>query len=101
RGPARGPGPLSTDSHAAQPEGSPWLTSPMSSFSASTARAGPRWLWAGSTTWPGAGRWCRQDEVLADPFGKTVDEGRPVRDEIRCRVVDLLATVGVAASGGQ
>jgi protein-tyrosine-phosphatase len=42
-----------------------------------------------------------EDWVLADPFGKTVDEVRPVRDEIRRRVVDLLASMGVAASGGQ
>ncbi len=42
-----------------------------------------------------------EDWVLADPFGKTVDEVRPVRDEIRRRVVDLLASLGVAASGGQ
>jgi len=36
-----------------------------------------------------------EDWVLADPFGKSVEEVRPVRDEIRRRVVELLASLGV------
>ncbi|MGH9278929.1 MAG: arsenate reductase ArsC [Acidimicrobiales bacterium] len=38
-----------------------------------------------------------EDWVLDDPFGKTVEEVRPVRDEIGARVRDLLASLGVAA----
>ena len=38
-----------------------------------------------------------EDWVLPDPFGKSVDEVRPVRDEIRRRVVELLGSLGVAA----
>ncbi len=39
-----------------------------------------------------------EDWVLADPFGKSVEEVRPVRDEIGRRVRDLLASLGVAAT---
>jgi protein-tyrosine-phosphatase len=38
-----------------------------------------------------------EDWVLPDPFGKSVAEVRPVRDEIRRRVVELLGSLGVAA----
>jgi arsenate reductase len=37
-----------------------------------------------------------EDWVLDDPFGKTVDEVRPVRDEIGRRVAALLESLGVA-----
>jgi len=37
-----------------------------------------------------------EDWVLADPFAKSVDEVRPVRDEIGRRVRELLVSVGVA-----
>ena len=36
-----------------------------------------------------------EDWVLADPFGKGVEEVRPTRDEIGRRVRDLLASLGV------
>jgi arsenate reductase (thioredoxin) len=36
-----------------------------------------------------------EDWVLADPFGKGVDEVRPTRDEIGRRVRDLLLSLGV------
>ena len=39
-----------------------------------------------------------EDWVLADPFGKSVDEVRPVRDEIGRRVRELLASLGVPTS---
>lgn len=35
-----------------------------------------------------------EDWVLDDPFGKTVEEVRPVRDEIGRRVRDLLSRLG-------
>jgi len=41
-----------------------------------------------------------EDWVLADPFGKSVEEVRPVRDEIGRRVRELLVSVGVAPSAG-
>jgi hypothetical protein len=34
---------------------------------------------------------------LDDPSGKTVDQVRPVRDEIGRRVEELLASLGVAS----
>jgi len=37
-----------------------------------------------------------EDWTLDDPFGKTVDEVRPVRDEIGGRVRELLASLDVA-----
>ncbi len=37
-----------------------------------------------------------EDWELDDPSGKTVDEIRPVRDEIRRRVVDLLDRLGIS-----
>src|ERR687893_2426298 len=39
-----------------------------------------------------------EDWLLDDPFGKTVEEVRPVRDEIGRRVRELLASVGIATS---
>ena len=36
-----------------------------------------------------------EDWVLADPFGKGVEEVRPTRDEIGRRVRDLLVSLGV------
>ena len=36
-----------------------------------------------------------EDWVLADPFGKGVEEVRPTRDEIGRRVRELLASLGV------
>lgn len=39
-----------------------------------------------------------EDWVLSDPFGKSVEEVRPVRDEIGRRVGELLASLGVAAN---
>jgi len=39
-----------------------------------------------------------EDWVLSDPFGKSVEEVRPVRDEIGRRVGELLASLGVATS---
>ena len=36
-----------------------------------------------------------EDWVLTDPFGKSVDEVRPTRDEIGRRVRELLASLGV------
>ncbi len=39
-----------------------------------------------------------EDWVLADRFGKSVEEVRPVRDEIGRRVGDLLASLGVATT---
>jgi arsenate reductase len=41
----------------------------------------------------------REEWVLSDPFGKSVDEVRGTRDEIGRRVRDLLAGLGVAAGG--
>ncbi len=38
-----------------------------------------------------------EDWLLADPFGKGVDEVRPVRDEIGSRVRDLLEGLGIAS----
>jgi len=38
-----------------------------------------------------------EDWVLSDPFGKSVEEVRPVRDEIGRRVGELLVSLGVAA----
>ncbi len=37
-----------------------------------------------------------EDWELDDPSGKTVDEIRPVRDEIQRRVVDLLHRLGIS-----
>lgn len=37
-----------------------------------------------------------EDWVLEDPAGKGVDSVRPIRDEIRARVLALLAELGVA-----
>jgi protein-tyrosine-phosphatase len=37
-----------------------------------------------------------EDWVLSDPFGKSVEEVRPTRDEIERRVRQLLASLGVA-----
>jgi len=39
-----------------------------------------------------------EDWALTDPFGKSVEEVRPTRDEIGRRVEELLASLGVAAS---
>jgi len=39
------------------------------------------------------------DWVLADPAGQGVEAVRPIRDEVRRRVEDLLAQLGVAAAG--
>ena len=39
------------------------------------------------------------DWVLADPAGQGVEAVRPIRDEVRRRVEDLLAPLGVAAPG--
>ena len=39
-----------------------------------------------------------EDWVLADPFGKGVEEVRPTRDEIGRRVRDLLTSLGVTPS---
>ena len=39
-----------------------------------------------------------EDWSLTDPFGKSVEEVRPTRDEIGRRVEELLASLGVAAS---
>jgi len=36
-----------------------------------------------------------EDWVLTDPFGKSVEEVRPTRDEIERRVTELLASLGV------
>lgn len=36
-----------------------------------------------------------EDWVLEDPAGKGVDSVRPIRDEIRGRVLELLDTLGV------
>ena len=36
-----------------------------------------------------------EDWVLTDPFGKSVEEVRPTRDEIGRRVTELLASLGV------
>jgi protein-tyrosine-phosphatase len=41
-----------------------------------------------------------EDWVLSDPFGKSVEEVRPVRDEIGRRVGELLASLGVAVNAG-
>jgi arsenate reductase len=40
-----------------------------------------------------------EDWVLEDPAGKGVDSVRPIRDEIRTRVLALLADLGVPATG--
>jgi len=40
-----------------------------------------------------------EDWVLEDPAGKGVDAVRPIRDEIRTRVLALLADLGVPATG--
>jgi arsenate reductase len=40
------------------------------------------------------------DWELTDPAGKGVDEVRPIRDEIDCRVQGLLAELGVDPSAG-
>ncbi len=39
------------------------------------------------------------DWELADPAGQGVEAVRPIRDEVRRRVEDLLAQLGVAAAG--
>jgi len=39
-----------------------------------------------------------EDWVLSDPFGRSAEEVRPVRDEIGRRVGELLASLGVATS---
>lgn len=39
-----------------------------------------------------------EDWVLQDPAGQGVDAVRPIRDEIRRRVVELLGSLGVHAS---
>ena len=39
-----------------------------------------------------------EDWELTDPFGKSVAEVRPVRDEIGRRVVELLVSLGVPAA---
>jgi protein-tyrosine-phosphatase len=39
-----------------------------------------------------------EDWSLTDPFGKSVEEVRPTRDEIGRRVEELLASLGVAAA---
>jgi protein-tyrosine-phosphatase len=36
-----------------------------------------------------------EDWILADPFGKSVEEVRPTRDEIGRRVRELLTSLGV------
>ena len=41
-----------------------------------------------------------EDWVLDDPFGKAVEQVRPVRDEIGLRVRELLASLGVATPSG-
>jgi protein-tyrosine-phosphatase len=41
-----------------------------------------------------------EDWVLDDPFGKTVEQVRPVRDEIGRRVRELLASLGVSTPSG-
>ena len=40
-----------------------------------------------------------EDWVLTDPAGQGIDAVRPIRDEIRRRVVELLAELGVPVSG--
>jgi len=42
-----------------------------------------------------------EDWVLTDPFGKSVEEVRPVRDDIGRRVQALLASLGVAPDPGR
>ncbi len=37
-----------------------------------------------------------EDWVLADPAGQGIDAVRPIRDEIKQRVIDLLADFGIA-----
>ena len=39
-----------------------------------------------------------EDWELADPRGKSLDDVRPIRDEIRTRVERLLAELGAATS---
>ena len=41
-----------------------------------------------------------EDWVLEDPAGKGVESVRPIRDEIRGRVVELLGTLGVEPVAG-
>jgi protein-tyrosine-phosphatase len=38
-----------------------------------------------------------EDWVLEDPAGRGVESVRPIRDEIKARVLDLMASLGVAA----
>ena len=40
-----------------------------------------------------------EDWELEDPAGKGVDSVRPIRDDIKRRVLDLLETLGVASVG--
>ncbi|MFW5473786.1 arsenate reductase ArsC [Knoellia sp. CPCC 206450] len=42
-----------------------------------------------------------EDWVLEDPAGKGVESVRPIRDEIRGRVVELLGTLGVVPVSGR
>jgi len=42
-----------------------------------------------------------EDWVLTDPFGKSVEEVRPVRDDIGRRVQELLASLGVVPDPGR
>ena len=39
-----------------------------------------------------------EDWELTDPRGRTIDEVRPIRDEIRARVVTLMGELGIDAS---
>lgn len=41
-----------------------------------------------------------EDWALDDPAGQGVDAVRPIRDEIRVRVLELLAALGLAPAGG-
>ena len=42
-----------------------------------------------------------EDWTLDDPAGQGVEAVRPIRDEIRSRVLDLMASLGVADGQGQ
>jgi len=42
-----------------------------------------------------------EDWVLDDPAGQGLDAVRPIRDEVRRRVVALLDSLGLPAAGGQ
>jgi arsenate reductase len=42
-----------------------------------------------------------EDWALDDPAGQGVEAVRPIRDEIRSRVLDLMASLGVADAQGQ